>query len=125
MSRKTFTEKDKAQALKLMAEGKLTRKQIAQKFGCSIDALQKWKRVARNSSQVVEQAECEETEECCGKHVASPLPKKGTADDFVRQFWNKNFRAVDILLLPKSFTPEETVKLVNEALIYAYNHFQK
>ena len=108
-----------------MAEGNLTRKQIAQKIGCSIDALQKWKRAARDNSQVVEQPGCEEAEECCGKHKASPLPKKGTADDFVRQFWNKNFRAVDMLLSPKDVSPEEAVKLVNEALIYAYNHFQK
>lgn len=124
MSRKTFSAKDKARALKLMSEGTLTHKKIAQKFGCSLAALQQWKRAARDT-QVTDQCQCEEVEECCGKHVACSLPKRGTADDFVRQFWNKNFRAVDMLLSPKDVSSEEVVKLVNEALLYAYNHFQK
>jgi len=124
MSRKTFSVKDKEKAVKLALEGNLTHKQIIQKFGCSLASLTQWKRAARES-QATDQCECEATEECCGKHAVAALPKKGTADDFVRQFWNKNFRAVDMLLAPKDVSPEEAVKLVNEALLYAYDHFQK
>jgi transposase-like protein len=52
--------------------------------------------------------------------VRPRLPESESLDDFVRKFWNKDHRAVDMLLDPKDVSSEEVVKLINEALLYAY-----
>ena len=59
----------------------------------------------------------------CSGDVATKPPVKDTADDLARKFWNKDHRAVDMLLDPKDFSSEEVVKLINEALLYAYEQF--
>jgi transposase-like protein len=131
MSRKTFSEKVKEKAVQLMLDGELSQKQIAQKFGCSVPSLQQWRKALQNIE--AEQEEWSEEEyveesdevETVQKSIPSPAPKKGTADELVRQFWNKSFRAVDMLLTPKDVSSDEVVKLVNEALNYAYDHSQK
>ena len=129
MSKKGFSVKDKEKALKLMANG-VSQSQVAEQIGCSVSSLQAWKKEAKDNGQAADQDKCEETPQCCldnGCSDSAPpqLPKKGSADDFVRKFWNKNFRAVDMLLNPKDVSQEEAIKLVNEALLYAYEQFQK
>jgi transposase-like protein len=124
MSRKRFTAKEKDKAVQLLLEGNLSQKQVAQKFGCSIASLQQWKKAAREESPAADQCECEEAE-CCGNLTSNAAAKKGAADDLTRKFWNKNFRAVDMLLAPKDVSQEDAIKLVNEALQFAYDHFQK
>jgi len=130
MNKKTFSEKVKAKAVQMMLEGSIPQKQIAKKFGCSLASLQSWKGAAQNNG--VAQEECEEEvaecaeEPCCGKHKIMPLQaQENGADDFVRKFWNKNYRAVDMLLAPKDVSAEEAVKLVNEALLYAYEQLRE
>ena len=111
----------------MMANG-MSQSEVAEQIGCSVFSLQAWKKKAKNGAQTTIQSKSEETPQCCldnGCTKVSPPPKKGTADDFVRKFWSKNNRAVDMLLTPKEFSPEETVKLVNEALAYAHEYFQK
>jgi hypothetical protein len=130
MSRKRYSEKEKQKAVKMLLAGKHTQKQVAEKFGCTVTSLLSWKKETQNGLHETVQEESAEIEkeiaQCCLDHGCSaPSPKKGTADDFVRKFWNKNFRAVDILLNPKDVTSEEAVKLVNEALLYAYEQLQK
>ena len=131
MSRKRYSAKEKARAVKMLLDGQYTQKQVAEKFGCTVTSLVTWKKEIENGSSETVQEESAETN---GKGTAqcsldsgcsAKPPQKGTADDFVRKFWNKNYRAVDMLLNPKDVTPEEAVKLVNEALLYAYEHFQK
>ena len=125
MAKRGFSVKDREKALKLMANG-VPQSEVAEQIGCSVFSLQAWKKKAKNGAQ----DKCEETPQCCldnGCSDSAPpqLPKKGSADDFVRKFWNKNFRAVDMLLNPKDVSQEEAIKLVNEALLYAYEQFQK
>jgi hypothetical protein len=129
MSRKRYSEKDKQKAVKMLLEGQYTQKQVADKFGCTVTSLVTWKNEIENGSQETVQgevAETKETAQCClDNGCSTKSPKKGTADDFVRKFWNKNYRAVDMLLDPKDVSSEEAVKLVNEALQYAYEQMQK
>ena len=126
MAKKGFSVKDKEKALKLMANG-VSQSQVAEQIGCSVSSLQAWKKEAKDNGQAAGQDECEETPQCSldNGRTDVPQPKKGSADDFVRKFWNKNFRAVDMLLNPKDVSQEEAIKLVNEALLYAYEQFQK
>jgi len=122
---KNFTAKEKEKALKLMANG-VPQSEVAEQIGCSVFSLRAWKKDAKNGASVAVD-ECE-TPQCCidnGCSDAPAKPKNGSADDFVRKFWNKNYRAVDMLLTPKELSPEEAVKLVNEALVYAYENLQK
>ena len=127
MSKKGFSAKDREKALKLMANG-MPQSEVAEQIGCSVFSLQAWKKKAKNGTQTKD--ESEETPQCClergcSEKTATPSPKNGSADDFIRKFWNKNYRAVDMLLNPKDVSPEEAVKLVNEALTYAYEQSQK
>ena len=125
MSKKGFSAKDREKALKLMANG-VPQSEVAEQIGCSVFSLQAWKKKAKNGAPTTKD-KCEETTQCCldkGCSEKAATPKNG-ADDFIRKFWNKNYRAVDMLLNPKDVSPEEAVKLVNEALVYAYEQFQK
>ena len=125
MSKKGFSAKDREKALKLMANG-VPQSEVAEQIGCSVFSLQAWKKKAKNGAPTKDK--CEETPQCClerGCSEKATTPKNGSADDFIRKFWNKNYRAVDMLLNPKDVSPEEAVKLVNEALQYSYEHFQK
>ena len=127
MAKRGFSAKNKEKALKLMANG-VSQSQVAEQIGCSVSSLQAWKKEAKDNGQVPDQGE--ETPQCCldsgcSDNAQTRSSKKGSADDFVRKFWSKNNRAVDMLLTPKTFSPEETVKLVNEALLYAHEHSQK
>ena len=124
MSKKGFSAKDREKALKMMANG-VPQSEVAEQIGCSVFSLQAWKKKAKNGATTKEK--CEETPQCCLDKGCSEkaAPPKNGADDFIRKFWNKNYRAVDMLLTPKEFSPEETVKLVNEALTYAHEYFQK
>jgi transposase-like protein len=137
VSKKTFSAANKEKAVKLMLGGQQTQKQIAEKFGCSVSALQLWKKEIANKAHAAvsdEDAweepvpvETETVEPPKPAHVPAPAAGKDAdaAHNFIRQFWNKNYRAVDALLTPKDVSSDEAVKLVNEALQYAYNHFQK
>ena len=118
----------------MMSAGNLTQKQIAEKFGCSVAALTLWRKETKNKPSANDDDEWEsdewddESEEdatescdcCCAANRT-----KTASHDIIRQFWNKNFRAVDMLLTPKDVCSEEVVKLVNEALQYACEHFQE
>jgi len=130
MARKTFSEKEKEAAVNMLASGNLTNKLVAKKVGCSIATLQLWKKKYSPTGQddwqddewdeeetdAVEEEMAEQCEDCCC------AAKKGDAHDVMRKFWNKNYRAVDMLLSPREVSSEEVVKLVNEALQYAYDH---
>ena len=134
-----FSDKEKAKALKLWQSGQYTQQQVADEIGCSIFSLKDWIKAAKNGESA--NAECDKENGSPAKVKGHPPKAKGrkpkvvtsdvaekseqAKDDIVRLFWSKNFRAVDMLLNPKDFSSEEVVKLVNEALQFAYDRFQK
>jgi Trp operon repressor len=126
MAKKTFSQKDKAKAVQMMLDGNIPQKQIAKKFKCSLASLQQWKRAAQDGE--AEHAEYTETataQKNCKCAATCHSAKNGAADDFVRKYWSKNYRAVDMLLTPKDVSSVGLVKIVNEALQYAYDQKQK
>ena len=126
-----FSDKDKAKALKLWQSGQYTQQQVADEIGCSIYSLKDWVKAAKNGAS----AEAGGRDEHVDTPTKSPAKKKKRkakaakvveqseqpVDDLARQFWSKNYRAVNMLLDPKALTTEEAVKLVNEALQFAQN----
>ena len=124
MARKTFSAETKEQAVAEMSIGNLTQKEIADKFGCSVAALQVWRKELNNDSdsqkdwdEWEEEEEEEESAEQCGCSCTSKPAKQ--AHETMRKFWNKNYRGVDMLLTPSEVRSEEVVKLVNEAIQFA------
>ena len=136
---KRFSEEDKAKALQMVADGS-THAEAAAAIGCSTFAIQAWKKeqkangkpktakkATKKATKKAVKVKC--VEECACNGVAtdngSPAPASAYTD-FVRKFWNKNYRAVNMVLSPKAcMPPEEVVALVNEALQYAYDQFNK
>jgi len=142
---KRFTEEDKAKALEMIAAG-ITQAEVAESIGCSTFSVQAWVKAAKvngKSKPAKKAAKKAATKKAtkkvaansiCGDDCACKTPVAGNgtpvpADactEFIRKFWNKNYRAVDMLLSPKPCTPpEEVVAMVNEALRYAYDHFNR
>jgi len=119
---RSFSEKDKAKALKLLASG-MTYKDAAAQIGCSTFSLKDWKKKAKNG---VASDKSEGTPKCCiDNGCEAPVAKKCEVNDLERKFWSRSNRAVDMLLNPKDLTSEEAVKLVNEALAYAQEQLKK
>ena len=154
MTRKTFSAKDKKAAVQAMIIGNRTQKQIAEKFGCSLAALQLWKKDPAHNPQVAEEEEWEEEEneeyesESSSKtevkeEVSPPSVHENTRSHFKhesertseadqeavhclkKRYWSEDSRGVDMLLTPTSASPDDVVKLINEALEYAYKHLKK
>ena len=142
MSRKAFPQAVKQQAVNAMAAGNLTQKQIADKFECSVAALQAWrKELADNAADDADNDDTadytatgndtpDRTAKRTADRTANSMHKKKThgtrssndtqnSQELMRQFWNENYRAVDFLLTPKDISTEDAVKLVNEALRFA------
>jgi transposase-like protein len=132
MSRKRYSEKDKQKAVQMLLSEQYTQKQVAEKFGCSVgslltwrDALQEEKLVADMKAEaavmeakIVEEEEQKRAQRCQELHL-------GKVHELKKLFWGDDSRAVNMLLTPADITPNEVVKLVNEALEYAYNHAKK
>ena len=138
-SRKTFTRATKEEAVAAMAIGNLTQKEIAKKYGCSVPALQLWRKELQNSQTTTDdwdeqedswdEQEDDSYDEAKGgcdqqeapsvcKHTTDPK-QEDTAHEVMRKFWNKNYRGVDMLLSPKSLESDEVIKLVNDAIQFA------
>jgi len=125
-SRNTFTHSEKAKAVKLLAAGTHTLKQVAEKFGCSVAALQLWKKalkrdIPEEGEETPSPAESVTTTYSHAPHRTSGKHEVAT-DEIIRKFWNDKYRAVDMLLEPKSISADDAVKLVNEALKFACDH---
>ena len=125
MARKTFTDAIKKQAVAMMTAGTHTQKQIADKYGCSVASLQVW-RQELNANQTADDDEGwdEDWDDEPAESAATPCGCKSTKKqdgtlDITRQFWNKNYRGVDMLLTPKEVSSDDVVKLVNEAIQFA------
>jgi len=126
--RKSFSPKIKEKAMRLIAEGELTQKQVADKIGCSINAIQQWKAKYKEMDESAP-AFPKKASRKKSKRRGKRLPKNVEViaveesriafDDFARNFWSENPRAADVLLLPPDITPE-AVRYVNDVLLYAY-----
>ena len=121
----------------------ITQAEVAESIGCSTFSIQAWVKAAKanGKSKPVKKVAKKTTKKAtkkvatkpvCGDGCACKTPGNGSplppdaCTEFIRKFWNKNYRAVDMLLSPKPCTPpEEVVAMVNEALQYAYDHFNK
>ena len=119
--------------MRLIAEGALTQKQIATKIGCSVNAIQQWKAKFKKSDGATPSAPKKAAKRAKGKkrgkkasrrivrsHVALTMGMPQISfDEFVRNYWNNNPSAADVLLLPPEITPK-AVQYVNDVLRYAY-----
>ena len=124
----------------MMTTSNLSQKEIAKKFGCSLSALQLWKREIlpkileeeeeeewdEETHDQTQEEEIEDSENCrCSKPLAEAGDDSEDVLKLKKSFWAKGSRAVDMLLTPKTASPEEVVDLVNEALEYAHRMAQK
>ena len=124
MSKKSFSQKEKEQAVQMMAEGNLTQKQIAEKFGCSVPTLLMWRKNTTAVAPVEEEDEDwdDDEDEIEVEEPKAAKPKGDSLEQLKVRFWDEDSRASRMLLNPTNATPEEVLKLVNEALEYAYKY---
>jgi transposase-like protein len=137
--RNSFSPEIRAKALRLMAEDGYTLNQTAAEIGCSVAALQNWKKADKEgtwNAPAVEEWDAEVTTEPAKKtkkvkrrkkavKKATVVPKATMSfEDFVRDYWRKNAKASDVLLLPPEIAPE-AVRHTNDVLRYAYEQFCK
>ena len=132
-ARKGFSTKAKEKALRLIAEGTLTQKQVAAKIGCSINAIQQWKAKYKEADGSTPSVPKKATKRAKGKkrgkkagrriprnnETVTVIQSRTSFDEFVRNYWNNNPSAADVLLLPPDIAPE-AVQYVNNVLRYAY-----
>ena len=132
-TRKGFSAKTKEKAMQLLAEGELTQKQIAKKFGCSVNAIQQWKAKFKKSGASTPSTPKKAAKRVKGKKKGKKAARRTqrsnvtviatkswiTFDEFARNYWNDNPSAADVLLLPPEIAPE-AVRHINEVLRYAY-----
>ena len=125
LSKKHFSAKSRAEAMRLIFEEKRTYKQVAAEIGCSVASLQAWK---KDYKPTVSEAPVQE--KAVPPKATHSEPKKAVTvpqvsfDDFVRKYWNGGTRAVDVLLLPHEIS-QMVSRYVNEALRYGYDQFHK
>ena len=117
--------------MQLIAEGTLTQKQIAKKIGCSVNAIQQWRAKFKESDGSTPSAPRKAVKRAKGirrgkktarrrvETMSAAKPRTGF-DEFVRNYWNKNSKAADVLLLPPEIAPQ-AVQYVNDVLRYAYD----
>ena len=131
-SKKTFSQATKEEAVAAMSVGNLTQKEIAQQYGCSVPALQLWRKELQNTpTNDWDETEAQPTEDDNydkpKKRAKATKSRKRTAKsedsahEVIRKFWNQNFRGVDMLLEPKNVESAEVIRLVNEAIQFAIN----
>ena len=144
-TRKTFSWSTKQAAVAEVEAGELKQKDIADKYGCSVPALQLWRKEIRNGNAPEEETweteeEAEETLVPVKKAKKGKRTKKavkaakasipceaeckcaesnGDAQKVMKAFWGKNNRAVNMLFSPKDMSGEEVFKFVNEAIQFA------
>ena len=123
MARITFTEKQKAEAIKLWVIDKRKPDDVAEHIGCSIASLNVWKKAYREGnldlSILDEEEEEEQSPPSCRSLVSSPTKSepKETLDEFTKRYW-RNRSVETVMTMPE--TIDEVVALVNKALRYAY-----
>jgi transposase-like protein len=135
-SRYGFTPEIKAETLRLIREEGYTQKQAAEFAGCSINAINDWKKaagktkVAANGADTVEPAVKSVKKGKKTKRrrkgttkaavVATPVGKLSTTfDKFAQNYWSEHKGAMDIMRLPPDMMPK-AVQYVNDVLQYAY-----
>jgi len=124
-------------AVRMMLQGDMTQKQIAEKFGCSVPALQLWRKDLQDSVEDAEEEEETEEEE---EVTEAPKPKSpfgGVVSNtnlkskqealhaLKKKYWEQDSRGVDMLLTPTGASPDEVVRLINKALDFAFNYLEK
>jgi transposase-like protein len=134
-----FTPEIKAETLRLIREEGYTQKQAAEFAGCSINAINDWKKAAK-AGKIKVATNGAKTPEPAAKSVKKAKRKRrkgikaktvGTApavkpsitfDEFVQDYWSEYKGAGDVLRLPADIMPK-AVQYVNNVLRYAYDRF--
>jgi hypothetical protein len=135
-SRYGFTPEINAETLRLIREEGYTQKQAAEFAGCSINAINDWKKAAGKIKVAVNGAGTAEPAAKSVKKSKKRRRRKGTAkaavgtmpsgkatitfDEFVQKYWSEYKGASDVLRLPPDMMPK-AVQYVNNVLRYAYD----
>ena len=117
----------KTEAMRLILEEKYSLEQAAAQIGCSTCTIQNWKAESRKSplpvpkktatKQAVSRMRSQQEKTTTLKETQLSL------DNFIRNYWDKGTRAIDVLLLSPEIS-SKVVQYVNEALKYAYEKLQ-
>jgi hypothetical protein len=129
-TRNRFTVDQKQKAIINLKKGwKLN--EVADEIGCSIAALQLWKKEFKGgkftldgygAEQVEEREEVEEEEDYTPAptrtHKPQPTASTTSRKDFIKQYWG-TLPASAIMDMPES--TDDVIELIDNALTYAYN----
>jgi len=135
-SKKTYTEKERAEALRLIVEEGYTLDKVAAQMGCSLTSIQNWrKKAAKNSSAKI----TKKTTKKSVKKVAKPMKKaerpaasvsttgiapKLTFVECVQRYWSRYAPMNEIKDLPHDATTK-VVQIINDTLLYMYDSFNE
>ena len=120
MSRKRFSDADKAKALRLLEEGQ-SQEKVAKKIKCSVFSLQDWKKKAKAAAD----APATEKKKASPKPVNAdntPVPTiaaetaESSAKALERRILSKDNLWADLFLEPRDFSAEEVVKIIKRVV---------
>ena len=135
MAKITFTPAQKAKAMQLLDEG-WTGTEVCEEVGCSSASLQNWKKeykegkISLSDLPLVGDEDEEETppQKASKPPKNAPTPKVAKSisststmsrEDLIKDYWRR--KSVNAVMeMPK--TIDEVINLVNDALIFAYDH---
>ena len=122
------------EAIRLLSEQNLSAAEVAAKLGCSYWSVVNWRkkeerirgmRIGKRVRKRTRGKERGEEDKTPAPLPTSPAPLEKSPrpstdfDTFVKNFWNKGTRAVDVLLLPPEIGPK-VLNYINEALKYGF-----
>jgi transcriptional regulator with XRE-family HTH domain len=125
-TRKRFTLDQKQDAIIKLKKG-WTLAQVAEEIGCSVAALQLWKKEFKDGNLTLDGYGAEETEEQeeedytpapTRTHKPQPTASTASRKDFVKSYWSK-VPASAIMEMPSS--TDDVIELIDNALKYAYD----
>jgi len=150
-TKKSFPPEVRAEALRLIGEGKMTQKEVALQMGCSVAALQKWRSMSKKRKKKLAAAKrsTEHAEPVAAtvkavkktrktrkgrrrqKSVALPPVaasmkenQQVAVDAFIQNYWAECADAKQILCLPPDATLK-TIQCVNNALRFAHRELHE
>ena len=132
MERKRFTQEQKEEALNMMTIGNLTQQQIADEVGCSVGALALWKKESQDKrkASTSDGPRKKRSKKTKSKKSKPSLQSERPVNDFnvdqiSKEFWNNNYRGVDLFLHPHDISAEKVKELVNAAITYTCKYLSK
>ena len=123
----TYSNDVRQEAIRLLTKEKLSAATVAKKLGCSYGTVLSWQKKEQEATVTAKPKAPPKASVVPTEVTVNPSPKPEQRkllpevdfDTFVRNFWNEDTRAVDVLLLPPELSPR-VINYVNEALKYAF-----